>query len=248
MQDVAELMDRKHLDELIAVEREYWWHVAKRELVLDLLLRHAPPPARLIEGGIGGGANLLTFRALGYHVSGFDLMPESVEHCRELGIDDVRAHDLQEPWEIDDGPADAIVMLDVLEHVPDPVRVLRNAAEVLDPAGAIVVTVPAVPALMGPWDRMLGHYRRYSRRMFRAQAREAGLRVEWLSSWNSFTLAPAIAVRMMEKLGRQQRAAEFPRVSPIVNSMLITAARVERGLLNVFSIPMGLSLVGVLKR
>jgi SAM-dependent methyltransferase len=248
MQDVAELMDRKHLEELIAVERGYWWHVAKRELVTSLLQRHFPAPGRLIEGGVGGGANLLAFEAMGYRVSGFDLMPEAIEHCRDLGIEDVRTHDLQEPWEIDDGPVDVVVMLDVLEHVPDPVRVLKNAAETLSTAGGMVITVPAIPALMGPWDRMLGHHRRYSRKMLRTHAAEAGLRVEWLSSWNAFTLAPAIAVRMAEKFGKGQRTAEFPRVSPAVNSLLITAARVERALLSVVPIPTGLSLVGVLKR
>lgn len=248
MQDVAELMDRKHLEELIAVERSYWWHVAKRELVMGLLRRHFPAPGRLVEGGVGGGANLLAFEALGYQVSGFDLMPEAVEHCRELGIDDVRTHDLQEPWEIDNGPVDVVVMLDVLEHVPDPVRVMRNAAETLGANGGLLITVPAIPALMGPWDRMLGHHRRYSKRMLREQAREAGLRVMWLSSWNAFTLPPAIAVRMAEKLGKRQRTAEFPRVSPAVNSLLITAARLERRLLSIAPIPTGLSLVGVLKR
>ena len=195
-------MDLGHLEELIAVERGYWWHVAKRELATELVHRRFPAPARLIEGGVGGGANLLAFREMGYRVSGLDLMPESVEHCRTLGIEDVRAHDLQEPWPVDDGPARVVVMLDVIEHVPDPVAALRNAAATLDHEGGIVLTVPAIPALMGPWDRMLGHHRRYSPRMLRDHAREAGLRVAWMSHWNAFTLPAAVAVRTMEKLGR----------------------------------------------
>src|SRR5262245_24170330 len=88
--DGATALDAKHLDELIQVDRTYWWHVAKRELGLDLLRRHFPPPARLVEGGLGGGANLLTFRDLGYGVSGFDMIPDAIELCRRLGIDDAR--------------------------------------------------------------------------------------------------------------------------------------------------------------
>lgn len=241
-------MDPKHLEELIAVERGYWWHVAKRELILEILRRHFPPPARLVEGGIGGGANLLAFRALGYRVSGFDLMPEAVAHCHALGIDDVRVHDLQQPWSIEDGPARVVVLLDVIEHVADPVGLLRSAAATLDPEGGIVVTVPAIPALFGPWDRMLGHHRRYSRALLRQQAREAGLRVAWLSHWNAFTLPAAIAVRTLEKLGRRGGTAEFPRVSPAVNTLLIALARAERKLITSVGVPAGLSLVGVLKR
>jgi len=241
-------MDPKHLEELIAVERGYWWHVAKRELVLELLRQHFPPPARLVEGGVGGGANLLAYRELGYDVSGFDLMPEAVAHCQGLGIADVRTLDLEQSWPLENGPARVVVLLDVIEHVADPVQVLRNAAATLDEAGGILLTVPAIPALLGPWDRMLGHYRRYSRRLLREHAQAAGLRVHWLSSWNAFTLPPAIVVRTLERLGRTRRSAEFPRVSPATNRALITLARIERGLIRTTGLGAGLSLVGVLKR
>src|SRR5262249_56882404 len=120
-------------------------------------------------------------------VSGFDMMPDAIEHCRRLGIDDARVHDLQEPWPLSNGPARVVVLLDVIEHVPDPVRVLRNAAETIDSEGGIIVTVPAIPALMGPWDTMLGHYRRYSAKLLREHAQAAGLRVAWMSHWNGFT-------------------------------------------------------------
>ena len=141
-----------------------------------------------------------------------------------------------------------VVLLDVLEHVPDPVAVLKCAAATLDERGGIVVTVPAIPALMGPWDRMLGHYRRYTRRMLRDQARAAGLQLAWVSHWNAFTLPPALVVRTLEKLGRQGRSAEFPAVSPAVNSLLIAAAGAERRLIRTVGVPAGLSLVGILKR
>ena len=80
--------------------RSYWWHVAKRELVLEVLARHFPPPGILIEGGAGGGANAVAFNRLGYEVRGFDLMPESVAHCRVMGFTEFQTHDLLEPWPV----------------------------------------------------------------------------------------------------------------------------------------------------
>jgi SAM-dependent methyltransferase len=240
-------MDPKHLEELIAVEHSYWWHVAKRELVAELLRRHFAPPGILVEGGVGGGANALAFREMGYEVRGFDLMPEAVRHCHTLGLGGFRTHDLQEPWPIERGSARVVVMLDVIEHVPDPVRVLRNAAATLAPEGGVIVTVPAIPALMGPWDRMLGHHRRYSRRLLQEHARQAGLRIERVSAWNSFTLPAAVAIRVAEKLFGCRRTAEFPRVSPAVNALLIRLARLERRAMGCVPVAAGLSLVGVLK-
>jgi SAM-dependent methyltransferase len=237
-------MNPEHLNELIAVERSYWWHVAKRELVIDLLRRRFPPPGRLVEGGVGGGANLSVFRDLGYDVEGFDLMSASVEHCRGLGLP-ARVHDLGEPWPVGPAGADVVVMLDVIEHVPDPVRVLRHAAEALTPGGGLVVTVPAAPYLIGPWDRMLGHYRRYSARLLRRHAWEAGLRVNWLSHWNLFALAPAVVTRTAEKLAGREPSAEFPPVPLWLNRILVNLARAERSVMRRLPLAAGLSLVGV---
>jgi SAM-dependent methyltransferase len=239
------IVDPKHLDELIAVEGSYWWHVAKRELASEVLQRYFPPPGRLVEGGIGGGGNLSAFCRSGYEVSGFDIMEQSVEHCRTLGLQ-AQVHDLQEPWPLPPASTRAVVLLDVIEHVPDPVKVLRNAGDILEKGGGIVVSVPACPVLMGPWDRMLGHYRRYTARMLRQQAEAAGLRVAWQSYWNAFSLPPALVIRTAEKLLRYQRTAEFPRVSRLVNFLLVQCARFERQLLRILPLPRGLSLVGVL--
>ena len=68
-------MDPSHLTQLVQLEDNYWWHVAKRKLVLRLLNRFAPAPGRLVEGGIGSGRNLVEFDKQGYNVTGFDLMP-----------------------------------------------------------------------------------------------------------------------------------------------------------------------------
>ena len=83
-----------------------------------------------------------------------------------------------------------IVMLDVLEHLADPERVLREAAEVLEPRGRIVVSLPNVANLSvrigllfgrfrygdrGILDR--GHLRFYTRRTARelVERRDSGL-------------------------------------------------------------------------
>jgi hypothetical protein len=141
-----------------------------------------------------------------------------------------------------------VLLLDVLEHIADPVVVLRRAADVLEETGRIVVTVPAYPFLMSEWDHRLGHYRRYTRKMFRSQAADAGLQVDWLTHWNAFTLPPAILVRTWERMFPRRTGAEFPRVSRAVNSLLLGFARMERWLIHRTGVPCGLSLVGVLKK
>lgn len=239
-------MELQHLTELVDLEGTYWWHVAKRRLVMQILRTHFPPPGRLVEGGIGSGGNLLAFQQAGYDVTGLDIMPESVEHVRLRGIEDVQQHDLSQPWPVEDGSVRAVVLLDVLEHIEDPVAALQQAKSILRNDGGIVFTVPAYPALYGDWDRLLGHYRRYTISELRREAAAAGLRVAWVTHWNSFTLPAALALRAWEKLFPRREHAEFPRVSPATNALLKAAASVERCWLSRLPVPAGLSLVGVL--
>lgn len=241
-------MDPSHLKELVTLEDSYWWHVAKRQLVLRLLEKYCPAPGRLVEGGIGSGRNLVEFNELGYDVTGFDLMPESVQHVRDRGIEDVRVHDLGQPWPVEQSSLRAVVLLDVLEHVENPALVLRHAHSALEADGAVIITVPAHPWLYSRWDEQLGHYRRYTVKQFRQHAVEAGFRVSWLNYWNSFTMPAAVAVRGWEKLFPKRTQPDFPAVSPFTNRALLKAAAAEQWCLSHFGIPTGLSIAGVLQK
>ncbi len=241
-------MDARHLDELIQLEDSYWWHVAKRRLVCDLLARHFPPPGVLVEGGIGSGRNLVAFRQLGYEVHGFDILPSSVEHARTRGLRNVVEHDLSEPWPLASESVRVAILLDVLEHLADPVQVLTHIARVLEPNGGMIVTVPAYPWLFSEWDESLGHFRRYTAGSLRRDAGAAQLRVEWLSYWNSFSLPAAIAVRGCQRRASTGAAPTFPRVPRLVNRALVSLADCERRWLGKRRAPLGLSLVGVLRK
>jgi SAM-dependent methyltransferase len=71
---------------------------------------------------------------------------------------------------------DAIVLMNVLEHIQDDFAVLAELKKYLQPAGRIVVLVPAGQWAFGPTDVRLGHYRRYTKSSARSLA--AGLKME----------------------------------------------------------------------
>jgi SAM-dependent methyltransferase len=240
-------MDLRHLDELALLEDTYWWHVSKRRLVVSILADRFPAPARLIEGGVGGCGNLLSFREAGYDVAGLDILPEAIEHGHRRGLQNLYCHDLLRPWPVEECSFDVAVLLDVLEHVADPVTMLLHACRALRPGGGIVVTVPAYPWLFGPWDEQLGHYRRYTMAHLREDAEAAGLQVGWLNYWNAFSLPAAIAIRYWQR-ARGSGGVVFPRVRPIMNRCLLQLASIEQRWLARRRLPMGLSLVGVLLR
>lgn len=59
---------------------------------------------------------------------------------------------------------DAIVYIDVLEHIENDGAELEHAFSRLAPLGHLVVLVPAFQSLYCPFDRDIGHFRRYSRK------------------------------------------------------------------------------------
>ena len=65
---------------------------------------------------------------------------------------------------------DAIIYIDVLEHIREDAGELLRASMHLNPGGVLVVLSPAHPWLFTPFDTAIGHYRRYTRESLRAVA------------------------------------------------------------------------------
>jgi len=134
-------MDPAHLQELSKLEDNYWWHVAKRSLAFGLIDRYAQPNDLIVEAGVGAAGNLKYLQDKGFRVHGLDLMPEAIEHCYRRGIQAATRHDLCEQWPFPSASAKIVLLLDVLEHLPQPVKALQHAADILDSRGRIILTV-----------------------------------------------------------------------------------------------------------
>jgi 2-polyprenyl-3-methyl-5-hydroxy-6-metoxy-1,4-benzoquinol methylase len=85
---------------------------------------------------------------------------------------------------------DAVLYLNVLEHVEDDERELLFAADVLRPGGALLVFGPALEALYSDLDYKAGHYRRYSLSLLRQRAESAGLVVTKARYFDILGVAP----------------------------------------------------------
>jgi 2-polyprenyl-3-methyl-5-hydroxy-6-metoxy-1,4-benzoquinol methylase len=106
-------------------------------------------PGRLLDVGCGSGALAATFARHGWSVAGVEPSAEAADRARAAGIE-VHTGTLDDaPWA---GPTfDAIVFNHSLEHVPDPLASLRQAAALLRDGGTLAVAVPN----FGCWQRRL---------------------------------------------------------------------------------------------
>jgi ubiquinone/menaquinone biosynthesis C-methylase UbiE len=79
---------------------------------------------------------------------------------------------------------DAVVMMNVLEHIQDDRAVLAELKQYLTPGGRMVILVPACQWAFGPTDTRLGHYRRYTKRYTRQLLAAVPLQLEHLRYYN----------------------------------------------------------------
>lgn len=140
------------------------WERARATLITHLVTSLLPrdrAPVRILDVGSGDGwlarelARTLHGRA---QVTCYDAnyTPELLAHLGSSNPSTV-TYTKEEP----STQADLVLALDVMEHVEDDRSFGRSLAGHLAPGGHLIVTVPADPALFGPHDVALGHFRRY---------------------------------------------------------------------------------------
>ncbi len=65
------------------------------------------------------------------------------------------------------GMFDSVIFIHVLEHIEHDLKALNHTAELVKKGGHVLIEVPALPFLFSDHDRMLGHYRRYTKKMLK---------------------------------------------------------------------------------
>jgi SAM-dependent methyltransferase len=233
---------------MLAADERHWWYRGRRRVLRAQLDRLAlPPGARLLDAGCGSGRTLDELARRG-RVSGVDASPEAVAVARRRGHRDVRVADVA-ALPFPDATFDLVTCLDVVEHTPDDRATLAELRRVTRPGGLLVVTVPAYQALWSWHDVVNRHFRRYDRATLRAAARAAGWHVMADTHFNGLLLAPAAAVRLVQRRRRAHPRSDLDLTPAMLDGLLELPLRLEARLVRAgVALPAGLSLLAVLRR
>jgi len=115
---------------------------------LRTVLKYKLMPAKMIELGSAHGGFVALLRHAGYEAIGLELSPWIVDYARQTFNIPVLLGPIEEQ-QIERGSLDAIIMMDVLEHLQDPLKTIHFCLEMLKPDGIMVIQTPKYPEGMG---------------------------------------------------------------------------------------------------
>jgi 2-polyprenyl-3-methyl-5-hydroxy-6-metoxy-1,4-benzoquinol methylase len=111
---------------------------------LRTLLKYKLQPAKILELGSAHGGFVALMRWAGFDACGLELSPSIVEFARRTFDIPILLGQIEDQ-QIEPASLDAIVLMDVLEHLPNPVRTLRRCLELLKPEGLLIIQTPEFP-------------------------------------------------------------------------------------------------------
>ncbi len=191
---------------------------------LRYVLRDGPRTGRALDVGCAAGFCMAGMRELGFETYGLEISETIAAHAREqFGFQNIHIGPLEQaPYE--DGFFDLITMWDVVEHVADPIALLRRARELLAPGGLLVIETQDIDSrfarALGPkWHHYKHeeHIYHFTPATVRTLLEQAGFRVAKLTHrfGGKYVSLHFIA----------ERAA---RVHPVITKLLMPLAKFRR--------------------
>ena len=232
------------------LEERHWWYRGRRRILGELMRGLAlAPGVQILDAGCGSGRNMVDLARLGT-VTGLEISDVSFERARERGVGEVVRGSITEA-PLPDARFDVAVCLDVIEHIEDDLRALRELHRVVRPGGTLLVTVPAYQWLWSEHDVINHHKRRYTRKTLSAVAAQAGWDTVSTTYFNGCLLPVAIVHRRLSRPAHivDEPVSDLERTPERLNSLLEWPLRFEALLIGRgWRIPAGLSLVAIFRK
>jgi SAM-dependent methyltransferase len=241
-------MDAEAYKEMIELQEEHWWFVARRDVIKSVINMQVPQgsTSKILEIGCGVGGNVGLLSQSGQY-RGIDMHKPAIDYCSEkypqFEFQCTRVEDI--PQEFNSNKFDSIYLLDVLEHIDDQVAILKSAQNYLTPSGKILVTVPAFEFLWSPHDDFVHHVRRYTKAGLKKVLEDSGYRVERISYFNSILFPLALIQRLGMRLLNRKLSTHLSTPPTVVNWLFKVTFAQEAWILKRTNLPVGLSIIAV---
>jgi SAM-dependent methyltransferase len=220
--------------------------VASRRHAVGQLRRHlSRPDGVVLEVGCSSGYLLQAMRGAlpDAFLIGVDYVRGPLEAlASSMPTVPILQFDLQR-CPLPDACVDAVVLLNVLEHIEDDASAVGHLFRILKPGGLAVIEIPAGPGLFDVYDKQLMHFRRYRRNGAVSLFEKTGFRKVKASHLGFFVYPAFWAVKKKNRLfAKEQDAAAVVAkdIKSSANWLLSALMNLELTLGEMMSFPFGI--------
>lgn len=189
-------------EEMDALLDDSWWYHT-RNLIIQRALVSCSVRGAIWDVGGGTGVVAKFLNAQGFTALGVEPSRAGALLTARRGVTSFccSLDDLRLPSD----SISAVAMFDVLEHLEHRDDILQEIRRVLQPAGHLILTLPALRMLWSQFDVEVGHFLRYNRHTIRRELEKNGFTIHQLGYFYALTVLPLIFLRAIPyRLGRRQ--------------------------------------------
>ncbi len=223
----------KGLDNLYAQEEKHFWFIARKEFILQNALKYVKADEKILEVGAGTGNVSRFLQSNGYsNISVGEMHLNGLKYAKSYGMKDCYMFDLLDtPFEEE---FDAVCMFDVLEHIAEDSKALKNVNQMLKKDGKILLTVPSHMWLWHRGDAVAAHKIRYTKKELINILRNNGFEI-LTARYFFISILPLLFIRRMinKDDGSKVREEEYTKgnsMNSFLSSLLLLISRIENKL------------------
>lgn len=243
-------MDRTLYRNYFEADKNHWLMRGRRQILSDLLEYYTGRSSiKVLDLACGVGHTVAELAAVGHDAHGVDISAEAVRLGEVYGVKNLKFLDSSRTLHPNDH-FDAVLLVDLLEHLKDESWAMDEAYRILRPGGIAIIVTPAFKFLWGIHDEMSNHYRRYNMaELLAVVAQTPGFKVVKKSYFNTLLFVPIVAFRLLRKLFRiNVQKSDFSIGDSFLNSLFGGIFAIERRIIPHAELPFGISTLLVLKK
>ena len=230
-------------------EGHHWWFKATHEIIHSIIKKNInfkSQKINILDFGAGSGRNIRMLSEFG-NVYVYEKDEKTSNFLKEKFKKSENIEIIQKPNNNKEF-FDLILAADVIEHIEDDGAILHYLSELLNKNGQILITVPAFNFLFSSKDKVLRHYRRYTKKNIKKIISKY-FSITKLSYYNFFLFIPiAISIVFLKIFRVSFIDSVEKKPNTILNSILFQIFHSEKFILNFLNFPFGLSLIAFAKK